>query len=121
MKIFLFNQVDVEKLFIVMSEMDVLGAPLVYYVSHEGYNFALFGSHRLTAAYLKGIKPFFAEIPYDETLGDMSLRQFAEHWGCYDENMLDGNCDFPICPPMRDITTPIALFEDNYRPYLDFT
>jgi hypothetical protein len=122
MKIYLFNQIDEDKLLSVMDEMELLGAPTVFYISHNGNNFALFGSHRLTAAYRKGIKPFFAKIPYSQTVhADMSLKQFAEYWRCFNENMLDANSEFPICPSMREIANPNRCFFGNsYRPFLDF-
>lgn len=122
MKVYLFNQIDESKIVSVMNEMETLGAPTVYYISHEGNNFALFGSHRLTAAYRKGIKPFFSNMPYTPTVhADMSLRQFAEHWRLFDANMLDGNSDFPICPSMREIANSNRCFFGNsYRPFLEF-
>jgi hypothetical protein len=122
MKIYLFNQVDENKMVNVISEMDTLGSPLIYYVSFKKNNFALFGSHRLTAAYRKGIKPFFANIPYNKKIhADMSIKQFAEYWRCFDPNMIDGNSDFPICPPMREITNTNRCFFGNlYRFYLEF-
>jgi len=122
MKIHLFNQVDGVKLDIIKAEMEYMGAPIIFYTSHQNNNFALHGSHRLWAAYEKGIRPFFTYVPYIENIhAEMSLRMFAEYWRIFNSEVTDGNCEFPICPPMKDIVNPDLYFFDNiYRPFLDF-
>jgi hypothetical protein len=122
MRIYLFNEVNAEKVEGVKLEMDWFGAPLIYYTSHNGFNFALFGSHRLTAAHAKGIRPFFAYVPYiEEKHADMCLIEFADYWRIMDANMRDSNSVFPICPPMKDLVNhELHFFNDTYRPFLDF-
>jgi hypothetical protein len=122
MKIYLFNQVDGVKLDIIKAEMEYMGAPIIFYTSHKNNNFALHGSHRLWAAYEKGIRPFFTYVPYIENIhSDMSLLKYADYWRIFNSEITDGNCDFPICPPMKNIVNPDLYFFDNiYRPFLEF-
>jgi hypothetical protein len=51
----------------------------------------------------------------------MSLLKYADYWRIFDREITDGNCDFPICPPMKNIVNPDLYFFDNiYRPFLEF-
>jgi hypothetical protein len=122
MKIFLFNQANASRIKHVSEQMDILGAPLIYYTSFNGHNFALYGSHRLKVAFRKKIRPFFAHVPYIEEIhSEMSIKDFAEYWKITDINMNDANCVFPICPPMKDIVNPNKyFFNDKYRPFIKF-
>jgi hypothetical protein len=122
MRIYLFNETLPHQVEYVKSEINRLGAPLIHYTSFEGNNFALYGSHRITAAHQMNIRPIFALVPYSkEKHADMCLIEFADYWHILDSNMRDGNCVFPICPPMKEIVNnELFFFGNTYRPFLDF-
>jgi hypothetical protein len=54
-----------ERLSDVIGQMRELGAPTIYYVTVDGLNYAMNGSHRLFAASILGIAPKFIKLEYD--------------------------------------------------------
>lgn len=84
-------------------------------IKHQGNIFNLYGCHRLTSAKELNIIPTLILLPYSEKFANFSLGDYANAIGDDDIYLHDNNCYFPICKPMKWVTTV-----QNDRLYIDF-
>jgi hypothetical protein len=116
MKIHLWNDIkSEEQLSYVINQMKELGAPTIYYVSHDGLNYAMNGSHRLFAASILSIEPTFIKLEYDgETQGWWSTSMLATANGIYDDELHNEDCHYPNCHLLENV------FRPHGQPFLYF-
>lgn len=108
MKVYLWNDIKSEDhLLSVVEDMKVLGAPVIYFVTVNEYNYALNGSHRLFAASMLGIEPIFRQLEYDGGVqGGWSTSMLAAANNIYDDELHNEDCHHPNCHLLENVLKP---------------